>query len=647
MNRITSNDKLIEIDIDSLFEKSDLIDPINQSTSIETNIIEDKKDILSDKKVPTLECSNEKNDDKIQVNQITQIIDSNGNINSIDDFFQNADFLNCELLNYNDNNILCKDEGIEVVKLNTKAVKEKELLKSNKKVDKARSRKNKKKKIASEETVNSTTNAGTEKDSNKESKKFNSKCTNIESKNEFDYDMKSKKRNTFKEKMVERHCKNESEKKCTKKNKKISKEMEDIFGSGYKYNLVREQKSHFNEKGYNFQDKIESNLSNMSNISNISNPFNYKNRKNSSYIERNKNSTFESISNQMSPIEENNVKNLVDLAFSLKLNIDQTDKEKRINSKPETYIDLKALKENKNHISLVNNLEKLLKDDDYFINEEGVRKFESLINPVSCLYYQKSFGLSSLNSIKLSLKDQDDIHSEPIIAIKHEEEDLSSDIISFDKLVSLSDSNFENYFSKAEIEKQEEAIKMERNLLVKKHKKCYIREYKNKKFFNYFPCVGVGVLCVDEKREKILIGRRIEGNMLSLPGGWIENGETWEEAASRELFEETGIMKSPQNFTHIYTLNYYNKDKTFHSISCVMYTVVSDEDYLQLVNKEPDKCFGWYWLSLKDIKNVIKELFAPLRAFIMKYNNILKASDFKSFFKAKMNIDSLFEMDIC
>ena len=28
---------------------------------------------------------------------------------------------------------------------------------------------------------------------------------------------------------------------------------------------------------------------------------------------------------------ENNVKNLVDLAFSLKLNIDQTDKEKRIN----------------------------------------------------------------------------------------------------------------------------------------------------------------------------------------------------------------------------------------------------------------------------------------------------------------------------
>lgn len=638
MNRITSNDKLIEIDIDTLFEKSDIIDVINQSTSNETTIVEEiKKEILSDKKILSTDATEEKYQEKIANTRLDTIMDADGNINSVDDFFLNADLFNCEIISNTKQDI---KEVQDINDQDSKAVKQQELNKIDKKVQKSNKRKNKNKHIISNETMNSTTKGNTEKDSNKDSKRVNSKCViNVESKNEFDYDMKTKKRNTFKEKMIEKHCKNESEKKGDKKHKKGSREMEDIFGSGYKYNIAKENKSHFYDKVYGFQDKIESNLSK------ISNPFNYKNRKNSSYIERDKSEIFNSISNQMSPIEENEVKNVVDLAFSLKLDIDQAEKEKRINSKPETYTSINTLKDNKNHLDLMGSLENLLKDEDYFINEEGIRKFESLINPVSCLYYQKSFGLTSLNSIKLYTKDSESIiHSEPLISIKYEND--NTDIISFDKLISLSDNNFENYFSKSDLEKQEEIIKMERNQLVKRHKKCYVREYKNKKFFNYFPCVGVGVLCVDEKREKILIGRRIEGNMLSLPGGWIENGETWEEAASRELYEETGILKPPTNFTHIYTLNYYNKDKTFHSISCVMYTVINDEDYSKLVNREPDKCFGWYWLSLKDIKNVIKELFAPLRAFIMKYHSIHKASDFKSFFKAKLNIDSLFEMDI-
>lgn len=638
MNRITSNDKLIEIDIDTLFEKSDIIDVINQSTSNETTIVEEiKKESLSDKKILSTDATEEKYQEKVANTRLDTIMDADGNINSVDDFFLNADLFNCEIISNTKHDI---KESQEINDQNSKAVKQQELNKIDKKVQKSNKRKNKNKNMISNETMNSTTKCNTEKDSNKDSKKVNSKCViNVESKNEYDYDMKAKKRNTFKEKMIEKHCKNESEKKGDKKHKKSSREMEDIFGSGYKYNIAKENKSHYYDKVYGFQDKIESNLSN------ISNPFNYKNRKNSSYIERDKNEIFNSISNQMSPIEENEVKNVVDLAFSLKLDIDQAEKEKRINSKPETYTNISTLKDNKNHLDLMGNLENLLKDEDYFINEEGIRKFESLINPVSCLYYQKSFGLTSLNSIKLNTKDSDSIiHSEPLIPIKNDND--NTDIISFDKLISLSDNNFENYFSKSDLEKQEEIIKMERNQLVKKHKKCYVREYKNKKFFNYFPCVGVGVLCVDEKTEKILIGRRIEGNMLSLPGGWIENGETWEEAASRELFEETGILKPPTNFTHIYTLNYYNKDKTFHSISCVMYTVINDEDLSKLKNREPEKCFGWYWLSLKDIKNVIKELFAPLRAFIMKYHSILKASDFKSFFKAKLNIDSLFEMDI-
>ena len=48
-----------------------------------------------------------------------------------------------------------------------------------------------------------------------------------------------------------------------------------------------------------------------------------------------------------------------------------------------------------------------------------------------------------------------------------------------------------------------------------------------------------GVLC-------ILRGNHPGKGQLALPGGFIETGETWREALSRELFEETGVRVDPE-----------------------------------------------------------------------------------------------------
>jgi 8-oxo-dGTP pyrophosphatase MutT (NUDIX family) len=56
--------------------------------------------------------------------------------------------------------------------------------------------------------------------------------------------------------------------------------------------------------------------------------------------------------------------------------------------------------------------------------------------------------------------------------------------------------------------------------------------------------VGTGLLTVRRDIEP-------ERGKLAFPGGYIDYGETWQQAASRELFEETSemILLNPENFS--------------------------------------------------------------------------------------------------
>lgn len=65
------------------------------------------------------------------------------------------------------------------------------------------------------------------------------------------------------------------------------------------------------------------------------------------------------------------------------------------------------------------------------------------------------------------------------------------------------------------------------------------------------PKVGVGVACFVWKDGKFLMQQRIGSHGIgtwAVPGGHLEFGESWQQAAIREVFEETRMVISSPEF---------------------------------------------------------------------------------------------------
>ncbi len=74
-----------------------------------------------------------------------------------------------------------------------------------------------------------------------------------------------------------------------------------------------------------------------------------------------------------------------------------------------------------------------------------------------------------------------------------------------------------------------------------------------------WPRLGVGALVVDAKGRVLLVKRRFPPfqGLWSIPGGHVEPGETVIDAASRELYEETGIEAEPVGVVDVHELIVY------------------------------------------------------------------------------------------
>lgn len=115
------------------------------------------------------------------------------------------------------------------------------------------------------------------------------------------------------------------------------------------------------------------------------------------------------------------------------------------------------------------------------------------------------------------------------------------------------------------------------------------------------PSVGIGVIIQNEKKE-ILIGKRKGSHSpyFSIPGGHLEIGETFEQAAVKEVLEETGLLiRNPKVIAITNNLRTYRDEKK-HYVSINLF---ANEFEGKCEVKEPDKCEEWFWCKVEEIPN--------------------------------------------
>ncbi|MDR3425008.1 MAG: NUDIX hydrolase [Alphaproteobacteria bacterium] len=106
------------------------------------------------------------------------------------------------------------------------------------------------------------------------------------------------------------------------------------------------------------------------------------------------------------------------------------------------------------------------------------------------------------------------------------------------------------------------------------------------------PQVGLGVII--RRRGKVLLGKRRGdhgGDTWCYPGGHLEQGESWETCARREVREETGMEIDNPRFVSA-TNDIYQSGR--HYVTVIM---VCDWQSGEARVKEPEKCLGWDWFD--------------------------------------------------
>lgn len=130
------------------------------------------------------------------------------------------------------------------------------------------------------------------------------------------------------------------------------------------------------------------------------------------------------------------------------------------------------------------------------------------------------------------------------------------------------------------------------------------------------PLIGVGILLFSFEGKLLLCKRRGAHGAGSWgpPGGHLEFGDTPQQTACKELYEEAGVLLTVDEIYFVGFTNDFFKAEQKQYVS--LFFKACQAWAGPVINKEPDKISQIEWF---DIHELPQELFLPLRNFISCY----------------------------
>lgn len=128
------------------------------------------------------------------------------------------------------------------------------------------------------------------------------------------------------------------------------------------------------------------------------------------------------------------------------------------------------------------------------------------------------------------------------------------------------------------------------------------------------PKVGIGILIF--RGGKVLLGKRLsklDPGKYQTPGGALDNGESLEDCARREVREETGLDVANVRFQMV-----ANIPTTYAPDHHVQIGFVADWVSGEAMVTEPDKCESWDWYDLDALP---APLFDPTVRMLRAYRS--------------------------
>lgn len=116
--------------------------------------------------------------------------------------------------------------------------------------------------------------------------------------------------------------------------------------------------------------------------------------------------------------------------------------------------------------------------------------------------------------------------------------------------------------------------------------------------------IGVGVMLIDDAQQ-VLLGKRIkqdESVSWCFPGGKVDEHESFEVAAVRELFEETQLQLAPEQVQVFMLMNDLQRDYLNLTVGAVCQLDRSQNILKQSIQvTEPEIFEAWQWFALDQL----------------------------------------------